>query len=586
MKNGIHALADLSGAPPCPQDMAVLFGDRRAGGPGSVFRVHAEDTRPDAIDHHQSDGRFEVFLGHLDEASRLEQVLGLPDKSRPAVIAAAGHDKWGVDAATRMLGEWTLVRWDERARTLTLIMSECARDTCYFAVSGERVAVSAELIRLTHLPWVDGTFDRDALLGAMGRASLRQALGDRSIVKGVRQLQPGTSVTFGRHGITRAGATPHPAPALADIGFDEAMQEVETVLRTIMRSRLADAEEPAFLLSGGLDSSLLAWLGAEERAPGQTLHFLSSAAPADSGFTDEIAWARLVADHLGVPLTSVSPGPGADIYAPSARMLAELEGPAPSPRHYLYQAFEDTAASRGSTLLVDGVYGELSVSSHGFFLARKPSWPRRLVRSMRAGLTATFQRSEAQVAQNFHVQLSRAALAHMTEATTGGIQASRRLSPDEPFGFEPGWEKSALQPTSTGHRQLRLAYPLRDRRLLRLVGTFPAEFAHHAGAPRAMVRALLKGRLPSAITYRQCKMPFSPTHPGLMKDQAPAARARIAAQREAGADEWLDLDWLDQALAHMASGATVSADKAYRIQATALAAEFFRWWSEQAAGRP
>lgn len=585
MKNGVYALADLSGASPCPRDSAVLFGDRRAEESGSGFRVYAEDTRPDAIDLHRSDGRLDVLLGHLDEPSRLEQVLGLPDKSRPAVIAAAGHDRWGVDAATRMIGEWTLVRWDERTRTLTLVMSECARDTCYFAVSKARVAVSAELIRLTHLPWVDGTFDGDALLRAMGRTQQRQTLGDRSIVKGVRQLQPGTSVTVGRRGIARAVATPHPAPALADIGFDEAMREVETVLRTIMRNRLAGAAQPAFLLSGGLDSSLLAWLGAEERLPGQTLHFLLSAAPADSGLTDETAWARLVADHLEVPLTPVCPGPEADIYAPSARMLAELEGPAPSPRHYLYQAFEDAAAARGSTLLVDGVYGELSVSNHGFFLDREPSWPRRLVRSMRGGIAAQLRGPETRFAENFHVQLSRSALADMATATTRGAQARPRLSPGEPFGFAPGWEKSALQPTAAGHRQLRLAYPLRDRRLLHLVSTFPAAFTRHDGIARAMVRALLKDRLPDSIVYRQCKMPFSPTHPQRMKDQAPAARARIGAQRAAGAGEWLDLDWLDRALCQVASGTAVSADRAYRTQSTALAAEFFRWWSERAAGR-
>ncbi|HAV49751.1 MAG TPA: hypothetical protein DCX75_06085, partial [Brevundimonas sp.] len=111
-------------------------------------------------------------------------------------IAAAGHERWGVEAATRLAGEWTLVRWDERARTLTLLMSECARDTCYFAASGGRVAVSAELVRLTRLPWVDGTFDRDAVIRTMGRHSLRETLGDRSIIKGARQLQPGTSVTL------------------------------------------------------------------------------------------------------------------------------------------------------------------------------------------------------------------------------------------------------------------------------------------------------------------------------------------------------------------------------------------------------
>ncbi|WP_286710566.1 asparagine synthase-related protein, partial [Brevundimonas sp. UBA2497] len=498
----------------------------------------------------------------------------------------AGHERWGVEAATRLAGEWTLVRWDERARTLTLLMSECARDTCYFAASGGRVAVSAELVRLTRLPWVDGTFDRDAVIRTMGRHSLRETLGDRSIIKGARQLQPGTSVTLRCDGMTRAIATPHPAPALIDISFEEAMREVETLLRRIVRSRLAGPVQAAFLLSGGLDSSLLAWLGVEERLPHQTLHFLSSAAPAGSGIKDETGWAQLVADHLGASLTHVCPAPDAEVYAPSAQVLAEWEAPVPSPRHYLYRAFEDAAAACGSTVLVDGLYGELSVTSHGFFLEQNPSWPHRLVRSVRGGLGAALHGPEAQIAKNFHVQLSRSALADMAKITTGGDQARQLLLPDEPFGFEPGWEKSALQPTSTGHRGVRLVYPLRDRRLLRLVGTFPAAFARHDGAPRSMARALLKGRLPDTIAFRECKMPFSPTWPIMMQDQAPAARALIAAQREAGAGEWLDLEWLDRSLAQVASQTTVSPGLSYRVQATALAAEFFRWWSERAAGEP
>jgi asparagine synthase (glutamine-hydrolysing) len=100
-----------------------------------------------------------------------------------------------------------------------------------------------------------------------------------------------------------------------------------------------------------------------------------------------------------------------------------------------------------------------------------------------------------------------------------------------------------------------------------------------------MVRAILRGRLPDAIALRQCKMPFSPTYLGMLADQAAAARERIPPQRAAGAGEWLDLDWLDRALTRVASQPSLAHTQPFTVQSTAIAAEFFRWWSERSAGR-
>lgn len=587
MKNGIYGLAALDGAPLDPRDRAILF----AGIDGAMqvapdCALAARDANADAIHVARDGDRVAVLLGDLWEPEENARLLGLERDCGPAKVAAAAHDRFGVDAATRLAGEWLLLRWDGGARALSLLMSECARDDCYFAVSDERVALAPELTRLANLPWVDADFDAEVLIRTMGRFAIRAGLGERTILKGVMQLRPGTSVTIRAEGVANAVAAEPPPPLLSGIGFEDAMGEVERLLRRVMRRRLQGVGDAAFLLSGGLDSSLLAWLAADLAGSGQRLHFLSSAAPDGSGIADETGWAALVADHLGVPLTRVAPPADADVYAPLPRLFAAWEAPIASPRHYLYRAFEDEAVARGAKVIFDGSFGELSISNHGFDLDSPRQRMRGLARAAREGIRQWARGRSAALAGQFHAQLAPDLLADMARDFTPPVEPHRTLRANEAFGFEPGGGKAARQSTRSSDPRTRYELPLRDPRLLRLVAGFPAVFTVHDGASRAMIRALLRNRLPDRIAHRQCKMAFSPSFQPMLRQQAADARERIAAQAAAGAADWLDLAWLDRALERAARGARLTPGQAFRAQGTAIAAEFFRWWRDRGAAPP
>ncbi len=65
-----------------------------------------------------------------------------------------------------------------------------------------------------------------------------------------------------------------------------------------------------------------------------------------------------------------------------------------------------------------------------------------------------------------------------------------------------------------------------------------------------------------------------------MQRQAAGERDRIALFRAAGADDWIDLDWLDGALARLATGGAEDVFDAMRVQITAMVAEYLLWWRE------
>lgn len=583
MKNGLYAVAGLDGAPLAALEAEAVFpgfGTSASGGPD--FRAEAQDGWREAIDRHAGRGWTSLFLGHLVEIDARRRELGLPPVAGQAEIAAAAHERWGVRATTRLGGEWAMIRWNELTRTVVLIASECARDAFYYALAKGRLAVAPSLARLTRLSWVDDTLDAQEIVASLSRYEVRRALLERTLVRGVSRVVPGSCVTIqGGESSVEFAPPSEPGPP-RQIAFDEAVHEAEALLLGIVRDRLAGRRDIAVLLSGGLDSSLMAALAAESLAPDQRLHLLCSAVPEGSGVEDETGWASLVADHLGVPLTLVTPHPTANAYLPTPRTFADRESATPSPRHYLYEALEDATAGHGADLLIDGGYGELSISGYGDAFERPASWPRAVARSLRDRMSSWRQGSQVDAGQH-HARLSQSALREAQGLQMVSADAAVRQKPRGSGPAALGWEKAWAHQTATSRPDVRVALPFRDPRVLRLVGAFPADLAAHDPTPRPLIRAILRGRVPGSIADRRCKMAFSPSYHQLVKAHAPEARRAISAQRAAGVGEWLDLDWLDGALARAGDGHRLTSDQAFVSQGTAMAAEFLRWWNSRAA---
>ena len=581
MKNGLYALASLDGAPLDRGDLLVMGLDADTDPSVATCMIAARDRDASASHVRRHADGIDAFLGYLDEPADAADRLGLPRGTPPLTLACAAFDRFGEECATTLLGLWTLARWHAPSRTMSLVTTSPVRDRCYVATNGRRLAIAPELLRLARLDWVDDTLDPRGVLLTLGRAPLRRALGRTTIVAAIKTAAPGARLIV-RGGEVRSVVARRPSPpAPIEEPFDAWMERIEAQLRLILRQWSRRHGRMALMLSGGLDSSLLAMIAALECGPDAILA-LTSAAPPGSGLPDEAGRANETAAYLGIAIERIMPPPTSSVYRPSERILRDIERPAFSPRHSLDEAFVEATEMHGLGVLLNGGGGEYGVSSHGRTLDRTSPGARlrNLARAARDRLRPATVESWPEA--GFHPRLSRAAIdglpADFEALSQQGALVPHRLRPKDPLGFDPGIGKVAAAPTSTVSPTVRSLTPLMDRRFSALMAAMPAGFAIRDGMTRAPARALMRDRLPVAVARRTKGMPFSPSYDGMMSSQAGGALDRLALHRAAGADEWIDLDWMETTLRHRARESTSDVDRNFELQMTVLAAEFFTWW--------
>lgn len=531
-----------------------------------------------AVHRHDDDGCITLVVGLIGDAADLARKLGLAADAPMAQLGSAALSRFGADTPAQMIGEWSLLHWQPDGR-LTLMMSAGCRDRIIYATVGPKIAVSASIFPLARLPWVGNAIDETSFLRQLGRAELRATLGSGTMYRNIRRVEPGTTVVLDSRGesITKCHSV-FPEPSEWSGTFDDAAEEADSLLRHILQERLAHTPHPVGMLSGGLDSSLLAAFASEALGAGKPLSFVTSVAPPQTGLADEGMFAHLVADHLERPIMDVFPPLEAAIFRPPEHILGGASGPPLSNRHVLTEALQRAAKQCGGTSMLDGTFGELSLTAR---LA--PPTPRqrlgRLLRQMRTSMPSVVKRQESDI---FHVRIAPHRLAQLPEVlrvSTGEFFPTDSSKSRRHVGYFPWAEKSLANSTEFYPGALRADFPFRDVRLLRFFARLPLSLLQQQPGDRALGRRMLVGRLPDEIRLRRLGMPASPDHILRLQSQAGAARGRMAVFRKAGVDDWLDLDWLDQSLARIAANGLQNSDDANQIQLTAITAEFLTWLS-------
>ncbi len=579
--SGVYGLFCLDGAPVAATDAYKMGMEPPPTNQSWLMEGH-DTYAPEVAQLHSDANGSTLIVGQISGTDDLAARLGLVRDAPTAHIARTALARFGADTPAEMLGEWSLLHRSVNGR-VTVMAGPAVRDRLHYALVGPRLAVAPNLFSLAQIDWVGVDVDEAGLLMQLGRAYVRESRGDRTMLKRVRWLTAGTSVVIEPDGRIAKFAANALIPQPRWKGsFADALAESEALLRQIMRERMAGVSRPAVMLSGGLDSSLLAWLAKEELTDNQTVSAITSAAPIGSGIDDETPFARQVTDHLGIDCTQVAADLSADFFRPPDAVLSGASGPGLSNRHCLTEAFQIAAKANGSTLMINGTYGEMSATVRlpmtGLALRM-----RRFVSQIYHGLRHTeFAPSET---GHFHVRVAPHRLANLPEPIVAAIdkeQSSvpRRYVPKSKglLGYVPGALKSLIQSNEFYPGAVRMDYPFRDIRLYRLFAGFPVEMLLKGGHDRPVVRAILEGRLPDSIRLRRRGMPAEPDRYQRMQRQASAARARIAEFRKAEVDDWIDIDWLDSALSRIAERGAASNGESNEVQLTAIAAEFLYWW--------
>ncbi len=209
-------------------------------------------------------------------------------------VLLAAHAIYGPAGVERLVGQFAYALYDESTDELWLHRDRLGILPLYYYIDKDIFLFASET---------------KALLQGLGKvpdldiASVSDYLARRSVpapwtlLKGVRKLEPGTSLRVGRNGVL--SSRPYwslPVGRVTPIDDDRAVSELETTLgAAVDRCMIADVPVGAYL-SGGVDSSLIVALISRNRGAGPVQTF--SAGFGDSRF-DELPHARLVSEVLG-----------------------------------------------------------------------------------------------------------------------------------------------------------------------------------------------------------------------------------------------------------------------------------------------
>ena len=201
--------------------------------------------------------------------------------------------QWGMDCLALFSGMFAVALWDPRTATLHLARDATGMKPLYICTNAHGVAFASEVKAFLQLP---GFVARIDPAGLQQYLEFGYVFDEHStMLQGVQKLAPGERLALrGGKVVNRQTWFNQPAPDLADARNEaERLQELGDTLKQVVGEHLISDVPVGLLLSGGLDSSLVAALAAQ-RGPLTTICM---------GFgdsdVDERAHARQVAEHIG-----------------------------------------------------------------------------------------------------------------------------------------------------------------------------------------------------------------------------------------------------------------------------------------------
>lgn len=176
-------------------------------------------------------------------------------------VILKAYAEWGKDCVKRFLGMFAIAVWDLKKKTLFMARDRMGIKPLYYSFGKQGIRFASSMPALLATPDIDTELDPAALHNLFTLHAVVPA--PRTILKGVRKLEPAHSLTIhenGEHTLERyweLDAT-RPTEKFSD---EEWTDKIHEALKLAVKRRNNVSDVPVgVLLSGGLDSSLLVGL--------------------------------------------------------------------------------------------------------------------------------------------------------------------------------------------------------------------------------------------------------------------------------------------------------------------------------------
>jgi asparagine synthase (glutamine-hydrolysing) len=239
-----------------------------------------------------------VFNGeiynHNDLRARL-QARGHRYKTRcDTETIVHAYEEFGDRAPEHLHGMFAFAIWDAERRRLLLARDRLGIKPLYLACNENELLFGSEIKAiLAALPQAP-PLDESALPGYLANGYVN---GEQTLFRGITRLRPGHTVSWSAaDGIQQRRYWRLPEPGTAPVqSFDDEASELRTRLAAAVRRHMMSDVPLGVFLSGGIDSSVIAALAAQQSAKQLQTFAVGFADPR----ANELGYARQVADSIG-----------------------------------------------------------------------------------------------------------------------------------------------------------------------------------------------------------------------------------------------------------------------------------------------
>jgi len=237
----------------------------------SIIDLSPEGHQP----MHSQDGRYTlVFNGEIYNYKLLKKQLSdYPYKSQTDTeVILAALCRWGLNAIARLEGMFALAIWDHHNKSLTLARDHMGKKPLYIAHADGMLLFSSEMRGLLASGCVSRDLDPQALAEFF---SWQTVHAPNTILKGVKQMMPGTMLTWHQGTITRNRffELQESRYKFKVTGpYERVKKDVHRLLTEAVEKRMVSDVPLGAFLSGGIDSSIVVALASGFR-PGELQTF-------------------------------------------------------------------------------------------------------------------------------------------------------------------------------------------------------------------------------------------------------------------------------------------------------------------------
>jgi asparagine synthase (glutamine-hydrolysing) len=344
-----------------------------------------------------ADGRYHlVFNGEIYNYIELRvelQSVGYSFRTQSdSEVLLAAYDRWGEAVLDRLIGMFAFVIWDSARLRLFVARDRFGIKPLYYLVHRGSVAFASEIKQLVGLPGYTGRMNVARVYDFMASGIMEHT--DETLFDGIRQFRGGECLTLDltewrpNDALRLRRWYRLPLPGSINIGEGEAGELFRTALCDSVRLHLRSDVLVGSCLSGGIDSSAIVCLMAEQlRLDGNGARVNSVSACYPEKSVDERPFIKTVVQATGSNAHYVYPRVE-DALAMAEQVTWHQDEPYGSTSIFAQWCVFQAARQAGIKVMLDGQGADEQLAGyHGCFsyyfsnLIRRRRWA-MLVRSM------------------------------------------------------------------------------------------------------------------------------------------------------------------------------------------------------------